>query len=131
MTLVEIMTAAGLIGVAFLYILGAVLSVNETRATVQQQARAVSELSSVTESLGSMPFSDLLALTDADIAQLAPDHDVTIACFAANGEAVSFPLPADVDPGALPDPLEVRVTVTWDGPRGRTMSRSASVLLVR
>lgn len=131
MTLIEIMTAAGLISIAFLYILGAVLSVNETRATVQQQGLAVSQLSSVTESLGSMPFSDLLTFTDADIAQLAPDQNLTVECFTADGEAVSFPLAADVDPDALPNPLEVRVTVTWDGPRGRTMSRSASVLMRR
>ena len=131
MTLVEIMTAAGLIGVAFLFILGAVLSVNETRATVQQQARAISELSSVTESLRSVAFTEILELTDADIALLAPDQDLTVECFTTDGEAVPLPLPADVSPGALPNPLEVRVTVTWNGPRGRMMSRSASVLLVR
>lgn len=131
MTLVEIMTAAGLIAIGFLFILGGVISVSETRSTVQQQALATTVLSSVAESIGSISFDELLEFDGADIELLGGGQALALRCFAADGQVVPIPLPADVDADTLPNPLEVQAEVTWDGPRGRAMSRTISIVLRR
>lgn len=131
MTLIELMITAGIMAVAFVFIIGGIASISTTRAIVEDQALAASTLSSTVEEVKTLSYNDLLAYVPAPPSQLGTTRAVEVRCYAADGTAYALPVDPDVLPGPLPNPLETEIRVTWRDDAGRPLLRRASVLLRR
>jgi len=128
LTLLELMIASGIMGMAFLYLFGAIASITNLGSTTQKRAIAQSQLSSILETVRTLSYAQLKAYTAPTVQGLGATATARVEGFSAGGAAMTFPVPLVT---VFPNPVEVRVTITWRDARGRTNSLSESSLFRR
>jgi hypothetical protein len=144
MTLLELMFACGVMGLALSFLFGSLVSVSIVGDLSEDQGLAVVHATSVFEEIQGLDFEQLKsyippALTGAGIGEL-----VQVQCYTENGSPIQLPLStgaegegegegegsgeADV---SLPNPVRVEVLVTWYDARGHVYTSSTSQLVSR
>jgi type II secretory pathway pseudopilin PulG len=131
LTLLELMLAAGIMALALASLFGSLVTVSVAGGLTEDRAVAVTHLSSVVEEIRSLSYNELLAYLPPTFNNLATTEHITIECMKSDGTALQLP----VDPASLttplPNPLEVRCTVAWNDPRGRSLHFRASQMIYR
>lgn len=138
MTLIELMFACGILAMALSLIFGSLISISVLGRITESRTEAAAALASVMEEIRGLPYDRVLKYTPPAIEGPGVGHQITVECLTASesgeegGEeeglpTVALPLGSDFD-GKLTNPLEVRVTITWQEASGHTFHASASVL---
>ncbi|HIJ65031.1 MAG TPA: hypothetical protein HPP77_03700 [Candidatus Hydrogenedentes bacterium] len=129
--LLEVIFAMCVFVVTLTLLGGAMISIVEAGQLVETREIAETHLATVMEQLRHTTPQELLAYQPPPIEERVTKGMVRVECFDSSGNPLSLPL----DPGALseplPNPLEVRATVTCTAARNRHVSTSASMLFVR
>ena len=125
--LIEVVFAAGIMAVSLSMIYGSMISLSDLGSLAETREIASSDLSTFMEQLRSSTVDEALALQPV----VKPREKIEVACVDATGAVRPLPLDPKTLSEPLPNPLEVRVTLTWILGRGRTQSVSASALLAR
>jgi Tfp pilus assembly protein PilV len=122
-SLIELCIAAGIMAVAFLYIIGGVVDASSSNSVVTTRMLAHTRLTSTMEQLRAMPFADMIVSTPVQVDGLGASATLSLAGVNAAGGTVAFPITNAAVVVALPNPLEVRATVTWRDVNGRLLSQ--------
>ena len=142
MTLLEVMIAAGVMVVAFVFIMGSIISVDTTADISEDQAVAMGMVSSILEGLSALEFEELLAINpagdatateetrEAQLEILGNSADIVIECVDEYGYGQPLPIPVEYA-DYMPNPVEVRVTVHWADKEGRPFSMTSSTYYYR
>lgn len=125
-TLVEVMIAAGILAVSFVYLIGGIVDISDSNKVIEGRTQAGSQLASVMEQMRSMSFEAMMNYTPPTLPELGESAQVTLSCVASDGGNVPLPLVDASVASSLPNPLEVRATVTWRDSRGRLNSQQLS-----
>lgn len=125
MTLLEVCIACAILGLAFVYLFGSILSFSALNGQTRERAVAQSQVSSILAALQPLDRQQLLAFSPPAIQGLGASATVQVACLNHDGDAVALPAAPDA---TLPNPAEVRVTLRWRDPQGRTSSLIESAL---
>ncbi len=145
MTLLELTIATGIMTVALAMAFGGVLSMIAVGRLSEEQEIAATHLATVMEELRTCNLEEIIAYEPPRLEGLGNEVYVTLEYVDAEGNLVALPAAgavgaegegedegdAAVDPAALPNPLELRVEITWLGERGREYSMSASAVFGR
>lgn len=123
-SLVELCLAAGIMAVAFLYIIGGVIDANSSNSVITTRMLANAQLESTLEQLRALPFSNMIVATPLQVRGLGSSATITLAGVNAAGGTVPFPLTNPAVVAALPNPMEVRATITWRDVNGRLLTQS-------
>lgn len=137
MTLIELMFACGILAMALSMIFGSLIGISVVGRLSESRTAATTTLASLIEDIQSMSFNELIAYVPPPVEGPGVSHTVEVACVVA-GEAneeglddevatVPLPIPSSYE-GPLPNPLEVRVTLTWHEANGFTFQATASTL---
>ena len=129
MTLLELVIAAGILGVGFTLLIGSLLSITVASASSEDRATGASHIATVLEEIRAGSQADFIAYLPPALEELGAGEQVSIVCFAADGSEVAVPVTSGSVADALPNPVEVQVTVTWLDPQGRSVSTSASTFV--
>jgi hypothetical protein len=124
----EIMIAASIMGMAFLYLFGSIGSIADLGSSTQKRAIAQSQLSSILETVRTLSYAQLKAYTAPTVQGLGATATARVDCYTAAGAPLTLPVALIT---VFPNPVEVRVTITWRDSRGRTNSLSESSLFRR
>jgi hypothetical protein len=131
LSLLELMFAAGVLVMGFVLVFGAVFSISEANDVTEDRATAIAQLASVMEEIRRASYSELLEYDPPAPQGLDEDATFEVKCFDGEGAPMDLPVAADSMPGALPNPCEIQVTVTWHDRRGRTLASTSSALYRR
>jgi type II secretory pathway pseudopilin PulG len=123
MTLLELMIAAGITAMALVLMMGSLGSVAHSGASTEERSIAAAHVSTVLEELSEADLEELLAY-EAPALEGLRGETIAVRCVDGSGNEVT--LPATQAIGTVPNPVEVRVTVTWQDSAGHTYSRSGS-----
>lgn len=134
MTLIEVMFAAGVVAMALAILFGSLISISLIGRLNQGQMAATTALSTVMEELRTLSYAELLEYTPPELTGLGIEHVVTVECLLGGegegegaGTTVALPLPEDFT-GTLPNPVEIRVTLTWREETGHAYEMVASTV---
>lgn len=125
-SLIELCIASGIMAVAFLFIIGGVVDASSSNSVVTTNTLANTQLTSTLEQLRGTPFSTMVATTPTAVDGLGASAVISLAAVNSSGGLVTFPISNAATVAALPNPLEVRATVTWRDVNGRLLSQSLS-----
>lgn len=131
LTLIELMMAAGVVLVGIVMAMSAIVTISQTSASNEELAIARSHLATVAENLHNAPLETVLAYTPPAMTGLGAEETVTVSIAEADGTLVETPVAADYDDGGLPNPLEVRIDVTWRTGAGRTITEQITTYVRR
>jgi type II secretory pathway pseudopilin PulG len=131
MTLIEVSVAAGVLLVTIVLLLGGVVDISRTSDVVSTRAIAGGHVNSVLEEVQRLGFAELLEYHPPLLKGLGVTERVTVACLDEDGQPVPLPITDASVADRLPNPLEVRVSVTWRDRQGRAFGRHASALIGR
>lgn len=127
MTLLELMIAAGVMAMAFVFMFGSYAGISTASASSEELAIATAHISTVMEEIRGRPsYAALLAYQPPALTGLGVTETIQVVCLNSAGAAVALPT-APPSP-ALPNPVEVRVMVTWRDRMGRLFRASCSTL---
>lgn len=130
MTLLELMFACGILALALSMIFGSLISITIMNRVNAGSTVAISTLSSVMEELNTLPFDQILSYVPPDLLTPGVQHAVTVELVlpGAGGSdptTVPIPLPSGFS-GAIPNPVEIRVTLLWQESSGHTFQLAAA-----
>lgn len=146
MTLLELTIATGIMTVALAMSFGGVLSMVSVGRLSEEQEIATTHLATVMEELRTCNIEDIIAYEPPYLEGLGEEVYVALEYVNEEGNVVALPAAAGsegegegegedgvgaVDPASLPNPLELRVEITWLGERGREYSMDASAIFGR
>lgn len=131
LTLIEVMFASGIVALTLSMVFGALVSLSELSQSAERRAIAATHLSTLLETLRSLPYEVLRRYDPSVLEGLMNGETAAAECFDASGAAVPLPIPPDAVQEALPNPVRVRATITWTVGRGRILSMSGWALLAR
>lgn len=129
-TLLELMFAAGILGMALAFLFGSLVTVSVASRATEDQGVAVTHLTSVLEELRARSFDDLLTYEPPTFGNLNDTEQITVRCFKSDGSALTLPSTLTLTE-PLPNPLQVQVQVTWQASQGRVFSKAATQFLFR
>lgn len=126
--LIEVMFATGIMALTLAMVFGSVISLNDLSSVSSTRRVVSSHLTGVLEQLRTSSYDEVLSFTPT-----ASDasETVTAVCADARGESVALPVNVQSLTEPLPNPLEVRVTVTRNDAKGHPLAVSGSVLIAR
>ena len=142
MTLIELMFACGILAMTLSFLFSSLLGISVIGRLSESRTSASTTISSLLEEIQTMSYDDLLAYEAPDIEGPGVAHTVKVECVlpgdslagTEGGESSSeeistleLPLPETFS-GTLPNPLEIRVTLTWREASGHTFRASASTM---
>jgi len=130
-TIVELCIAAGIMAVVFLFIMGGIIDVNDSNQVITQRTIAQSQLQSVLEQMRALTIDELAVYTSPAMQGLGAQSTVALSCVDASSAVVTIPLASASSASSLPNPLEVRATVTWRDPQGRLLSHQTATMFRR
>lgn len=130
-TLLELVIASSVLAIAFVLIMGGLISTSETNAISEDQALASAQAESVIEEIQGLPYEDLLAYQPPNLQTLGANSTLQVVCLDKGGNQVTLPVDVDTFAGPLPNPTQVTVTVQWTDRRGRPFTSSVSTFLRR
>jgi len=127
MTLIEIMLAVAVLGMGTVLLLGTFPSIQGTVGTSHDIARAVYHGVTVMEEISALPSQELAAYIPPAMDELGADETIAVTIVDNAGNEV--PLPTDFSTIAVgvPDPVEVRVHVSWTDQSGRPKMTTVAV----
>ena len=132
-TLLEVMFASVIFVVLIVFLFGSLLQFYAVQEITKQRTVALAHISTVIEEVQSLSIDELLAYVPPEFEGLGEEVEVTAEYIDAEGEFHILPL-QEIDSdlkAALPNPLEVRVTMHWIDRRGQEYRRSASTMVGR
>lgn len=131
--LLELLFAAGVMALAISLLFGSLLNISTIGRLSENQAIAVSRISSISEELRSATVDDLLAYRPPNFDGLGVAENVEISCIDSAGETIMLPFDGTHEDLAnpLPNPVEVFVQVTWQDDRGHAFTISGSTKVGR
>lgn len=126
--LLEVMFATGIMALTLSMIFGSVISLSDLGSISENRRVASSHLASTLEHIRAWSYDQVVAF-----APPAPDavETVTAVCMDAGGNPAALPVNISALSSPLPNPLEVRVTVTRLDAKGHSHVVSGSVLVAR
>lgn len=130
-TLIEVMFACGVVAVAFLLLLGAVVNISSLGQISGTRSAASSHISSVIEEISVLNYESLMAYQPPVLPGIGATESVEVAVSLNDGSTATLPVDPDNLDAAPTNPLQIRVTVLWQDKMGRTMRSSATVLKER
>jgi len=131
MTLIEIMIAAGIMLVALVMMFGTLMRISDTTSNTQERAIAATQLASLTDDVQAMTIDQLKSYTAPALTGLGAYQTVQVQCVDKNGTLVDLPSTDTNFDSNMPDPLEVRIRVTWRDESGRTFQQQVSTIVRR
>lgn len=133
LALLELLFAAGIMALAISLLYGSLLNVSSVGRLSENQALAVSRISSISEELRSASVDELLTYVPPEFAGLGVAESVQLACVDSAGEEIELPFEGTEEEldNPLPNPVEVLVTVNWQDERGHTFTISGSTKVGR
>lgn len=135
-TLIEIMLAAGVVALALSMLFGSMISIGVMGDVAESRADASTTLAGILEYTRVLDFEDMLTFVPPEIEGIGVKNVITLECYDAAGGPISLPLTVDGEGGELeipplPNPLEVRATITWSDERGHVYEAWASTQIGR
>lgn len=130
-TLIELMIASGILALAFVLLLGGIISINQTNAITENQAHASAHLESVIEELQGLSLEQLLAYQPPALPGLGAASSIQLTCLDSGGNSVPLPIDASTLSAPIPNPAEVQITVLWSDTRGRLYTARTSTFCRR
>ena len=131
MTLLEIMFASGLLATAFALLFTCIISLAVLRRAAETRQIAVTHLATIMEEVRDSSYNELLGYVPPQFEGLEEILSVQLECFDETGYPIELPVSAEARSSlneALPDPFEVRVTVSWANDSCPPFTMSASAL---
>ncbi len=131
-TLLELMFAAGVVGLALAFLFGSLVTITMASNLTQNRAIVATHISTVMESLHGAGLQQLLTYTPPTFTALGHGaaEVVQVEAILTDGSVLALP----VDPttvGPLPNPLLVRCRVNWIGAGNRPLTLDASRFFYR
>lgn len=131
LSLVELVVAAGVLSVGFTLLAGSLTSIVATGRQTEMRQSALAHTSCVLEELRGISFEEVMAYEPPDLRGLGNDVAIILECYDSDGASVTLPTDDEDVIDALPNPLEVRVTVTWKEREGVYLSKHSSTMIRR
>lgn len=129
MSLVEIMLASGVLATALSLLFGSLMSISVIGRISEERVAARVELSSVLEDLSDIKTTaQLLSYTLPPLKGPGANHTAVLQAYLAGGTTITLPSVADPLP-VLPNPVEVKVTYTWEDDAGHVYQVFASKMV--
>ncbi|MCA1901410.1 MAG: type II secretion system GspH family protein [Candidatus Hydrogenedens sp.] len=123
MTLVELMFAGGIMAFVLSMIFTSVVTVGMNSEIHTQRLQAESVVNEILDQISRTDVTQILNFTP-NLNHLPGNRAVVrIEAITASGSPISLPTTTNV---SLPNPLEVRVTLTWQTTRGYTITKRGS-----
>ncbi len=130
-TLLELMFAAGIVGLALAFLFGSLITISIASNLTQNRAIAGTHIVRVFEELRGASLQQILTYTPPVIQELGPSASETVRLEALLGAGYVV-LPVDpTTVASAPNPLLLRCTVTWTGAENRPLSLDASQFFYR
>lgn len=130
MTLLELMFACGILAVALSMIFGSLISITIMNRVNAGSTVAISALSSIMEELNTLPFDQIKTYVPPPLQTPGVQHAVTVELVlpgAGGGEPTTVPIPLPNGfSGAIPNPVEIRVTLVWQESSGHAFQLTAA-----
>ncbi|MCC6797274.1 MAG: hypothetical protein IT366_19310 [Candidatus Hydrogenedentes bacterium] len=123
-SLLELCIASGIMAVAFLFIIGGVVDASSSNSVITTNTLANTQLTSTLEELRGTPFTTMITTTPITVDGLGSSAVISLAAVDGTGGLATFPITNAATVAALPNPLEVRATITWRDVNGRLLSQS-------
>jgi Tfp pilus assembly protein PilV len=130
-TLFELMIAAGIMLTAMVLMFGSLIRISASTGATEQRAIAATQLASIVEEVQSLDLESLRTYQPPPLADLGAMQTVAVSAIDGNGAEIAVPATETQFDVALPNPLEVQITITWRDANGRTYTREASTLVRR
>lgn len=135
LTLLEVTFAAGILATAFALLLTSMMSMSVVRRGSETRQVAVTHLSSILEEVHDASFAELMSYVPPAFEGWEGNETLVIECFNSEGQAFVLPLTSDLSvnlmEGELPNPLEVKATLSWGNDWGPSFTVSASTFCSR
>lgn len=130
--LVELMIAAGILVVALVMVMGSLLSVWQVIAISEQRINVSSEVTTILEEVQSLTFEEILDYDPAPLKGSLTTEYTKLAMFDAEGQEIALPISEELlNLETLPNPVEIKVTVSMHRNNRAPITRSASTLVRR
>lgn len=129
-TLLELMFAAGIVGLALVFLFGSLVTISLASTLTQNRSVAATHLTTVMEQLHGLGLEQLLTYTPPTFQNLGQTETVQVEAVLDDGGVLTLP----VDPstvGPLPNPLQIRCRVSWIAVENRPLSLEVSRLYYR
>jgi len=123
MTLVELMFAAGILAFVLSMIFTSVISVGVNREIHTQRLQAESAVNEVLDQISRTDASQILSF-QPDVV-LLPGNSAVLQIEAVTADGLNISIPS-ADQVSLPNPVEIRVILSWQTDRGYTITKRAS-----
>lgn len=130
-TLFELMLASGVLTLALVSLFGSLVTISMAGGMNKDREVAVTHVASVLEELRSLSYDEILAYQPPAFNNLQPSELITVDCFKSDGAPVRLPVAAGTLATPLPNPLQVRCSITWADSRGRVLQQGATESLYR
>jgi hypothetical protein len=126
MSLLELMLAVGVMTVTLSYVFGSLVAVTTVGGVTEGRGVAAAELTSVLESMQGLSYDALIACQPPARTVLRGER-VTLECFKADGTTtLTLPTTYTLLATPLPNPLQIRCTVSWQDDPGHNLSINAT-----
>jgi type II secretory pathway pseudopilin PulG len=132
MTLLELMFAAGIVGMALAFLFGSLVTISLASNLTQNRAIVATHIATVMEELHGAGLQQLLTYTPPVFTGLGlgAAEIVQVEAVMDDGSVLALPVdPATVGP--LPNPLLIRCRVNWIGAENRLLALDASQFFYR
>ncbi len=131
-SLMEVMVAVAIIVPATVVLVGALFDVFATTASSVSMSVANAHLASVVDEVHALEdVGEILDYTPPLLPGMGEHESIDVAYSNANGGWVPLPFSGNPESAAVPDPVEVKVTLRWMDPRGRSFRRETSIMVRR
>ena len=125
MSLLELMLAVGVMTLTLSYVFGSLLAVTTAGGVTEGRGVAAAQLTSVLESMQGLSYDALIACQPPALTALRGER-VTLECFKADGTTLTLPTTYTLLATPLPNPLQIRCTVSWQDDPGHNLSINAT-----
>jgi hypothetical protein len=133
LTLLELMFASGIVAMALALLFGSLISMRVMGQANEDQVKATAFLGSILEEVNALAFDQLGAIT-TPTNLLGPgktrNRNIVLAFTVpkSDGSISSYALPYTGDISLIPNPVEVKVTLTWQDEVGRNLQMVTSTM---
>jgi len=122
-TLLELMIAAGITLMAIVMAMGSLIQISQTTVRTEERTIGQAHLTTIAEEIQDLSLDELVAYQPPALEGLGVMTSTSGEFVAADGTYVPIPPPESVEIADAPNPVEIRLTITWRDSDGRTQSR--------
>ncbi len=130
-TLIELTFAAGVLATALGIMFSALITLAVMGDVAEGRSRATTAMSGVMEGMRAAGPMAVLTSEPAPVSCDGHTMAVMMEVFDTDGEPMALPITPDVNGNLppLPEPMEIRVTLMWEGRGGRTYSTRSAMMM--